>query len=379
MTGLPPHVQAVLDELQRNGSDNLECPVCIDTPENPVLTLCGHVVCRACLFSAAQYAGHLRCPVCRAAVDKNTIVYLPGSVPEPELTLGDDDVVGNKLVSFEDQWRSSTKIDRLMCELKELHAWNVASQTAATCATRGSKRVCRGAAAPGDDLVADVGGGGGSGDGTRGDDVGGPEVPPGDAVVDVVPRGVSPPTRKRRAPVLDDPTGAAADAVPELPSCLCGIVMAPPVHVLVISQWTGMLDLIEVALRNSGITYGRLDGSQSQRTRERVLSSFKDSMVEVLLVSMRAGCLGLNLCKASLVYLCDPWWNPAVEDQAINRVHRLGQTKPVLIKRLVVSGTVETALLALQEKKRAMANSALSSTATQSDRMSFEDLLLLFR
>ncbi len=103
----------------------------------------------------------------------------------------------------------------------------------------------------------------------------------------------------------------------------------------------------------------------------------------------------------------------AVEDQAINRVHRLGQTKPVLIKRLVVSGTVETALLALQvcaccqlhttgvvclapcpalsltlavsippciqEKKRAMANSALSSTATQSDRMSFEDLLLLFR
>jgi hypothetical protein len=117
--------------------------------------------------------------------------------------------------------------------------------------------------------------------------------------------------------------------------------------------------------------------------------------VEVLLVSMRAGCLGLNLCTASLVYLCDPWWNPvsvrlclavcvclcacsesaqrvhhgpclspsgvplpylwplvwggqAVEDQAINRVHRLGQTKPVLIKRLVVAGTVETGLLALQ-------------------------------
>jgi DNA repair protein RAD5 len=70
--------------------------------------------------------------------------------------------------------------------------------------------------------------------------------------------------------------------------------------------------------------------------------------VEVLLVSLKAGCLGLNLTSASLLYMMDAWWNPAVEDQAINRVHRLGQTKPVLIKRLMAADTVEMTLLALQ-------------------------------
>ncbi len=135
-------------------------------------------------------------------------------------------------------------------------------------------------------------------------------------------------------------------------------VVAEDHKALVFSQWTSLLDLVEPELREAGLAFGRLDG----RTRDRagVIGSFQDeSGPPVLLVSLTAGGLGVNLTAADHVFILDPWWNPAVEDQAADRAHRIGQDRPVMVYRLVARGTVEEKILALQEKKRELAEAAL--------------------
>jgi len=127
---------------------------------------------------------------------------------------------------------------------------------------------------------------------------------------------------------------------------------------LVFSQWTAMLDRIEPHLE--GIPFVRLDGSTNDRAG--VVAKFQaDDGPPVMLVSLKAGGTGLNLTAADHVFLVDPWWNPAVEDQAADRAHRIGQDKPVFVYRLVAKDTVEEGILALQEKKRAIADAALAA------------------
>ena len=126
---------------------------------------------------------------------------------------------------------------------------------------------------------------------------------------------------------------------------------------LVFSQWTSLLDLIEPHLRARGVRFERLDGSTVDRGG--VVSRFQDDpSVSVMLLSLKAGGTGLNLTAADHVFLMDPWWNPAAEDQAADRAHRIGQERPVLVHRLIAADTVEERILALQEKKRALASVA---------------------
>lgn len=128
---------------------------------------------------------------------------------------------------------------------------------------------------------------------------------------------------------------------------------------LVFSQWTSFLDLMEPALQTAGLAYLRLDGSTTDRAG--IVSRFQDDGgPPVLLMSLKAGGVGLNLTAADHVIITDPWWNPAAEDQAADRAHRIGQERPVLIQRLVSLATVEERILALQDKKRAMAEAALA-------------------
>ncbi|MBN2574717.1 MAG: DEAD/DEAH box helicase [Deltaproteobacteria bacterium] len=144
---------------------------------------------------------------------------------------------------------------------------------------------------------------------------------------------------------------------------------------LVFSQWTSLLDLIEPALGQAGIPFCRLDGST--RDRGAVVDVFQDvTGPPVMLVSLRAGGTGLNLTAADHVFLCDPWWNPAVEDQAADRAHRIGQDKPVMIYRLVAAGTVEERILELQQRKRAVGDAALGDAAAAAT-LTREDLLAL--
>lgn len=144
---------------------------------------------------------------------------------------------------------------------------------------------------------------------------------------------------------------------------------------LVFSQWTTMLDLIEPHLKAAGIAYSRLDGST--RDRGAVVREFQgDGGPPVMLISLKAGGAGLNLTAADHVFLVDPWWNPAVEDQAADRAHRIGQERPVVVHRLVAMNTVEERILALQGSKRALAEAALSGSQAAGS-LTRDDLLAL--
>jgi SNF2 family DNA or RNA helicase len=152
-------------------------------------------------------------------------------------------------------------------------------------------------------------------------------------------------------------------------------VIADGHKALVFSQWTSLLDLVEPELRAAGFAFTRLDGST--RDRAGVVAHFQDEAgPPVMLLSLRAGGVGLNLTAADHVFLLDPWWNPAVEDQAADRTHRIGQDKPVLIHRLVARDTVEEGILRLQERKRALADAALGG-ADQGGGLSRDELLAL--
>jgi superfamily II DNA or RNA helicase len=144
---------------------------------------------------------------------------------------------------------------------------------------------------------------------------------------------------------------------------------------LVFSQWTSLLDRIEPLLTQAAIGFVRLDGST--RDRAGVVETFQgDDGPPVMLVSLKAGGSGLNLTAADHVFLCDPWWNPAVEDQAADRAHRIGQERPVLIYRLVATDTVEERILELQAKKRAVGEAALGDAAAAAT-LTRDDLLAL--
>jgi len=149
---------------------------------------------------------------------------------------------------------------------------------------------------------------------------------------------------------------------------------------LVFSQWTGLLDRVEPHLRAARMTFARLDGSTPDRGR--VVREFvADHGPKIMLLSLKAGGVGLNLTAADHVFLLDPWWNPAAEDQAADRAHRIGQQRPVLVHRLVAQDTVEEQILRLQAHKRAVAEAALSSDgpmgAQGGEGLSREDLLAL--
>jgi superfamily II DNA or RNA helicase len=124
--------------------------------------------------------------------------------------------------------------------------------------------------------------------------------------------------------------------------------------VLLFSQFTSMLGLIELELEKRGISYARLTGQT--RDRETPIKDFQEGRVPLFLISLKAGGTGLNLTAADTVIHYDPWWNPAVEEQATARAHRIGQDKPVFVYKLMTQGTVEEKILALQNRKRGLAD-----------------------
>ncbi|EJD03691.1 uncharacterized protein FOMMEDRAFT_19080 [Fomitiporia mediterranea MF3/22] len=140
------------------------------------------------------------------------------------------------------------------------------------------------------------------------------------------------------------------------------------VKTVVFSQWTSMLDKVEDALEAAGIRYERLDGTMRRDERTRAMDILKnDPGCEVLLVSLKAGGVGLNLTAAQRVYLMDPYWNPAVENQAVDRIHRLGQRKPVTTVKLIIENTIEARLLEVQKKKTELANMTLGTHLSKAE------------
>jgi len=147
--------------------------------------------------------------------------------------------------------------------------------------------------------------------------------------------------------------------------------------VLVFSQFVSMLKLVREALDEDKIKYEYLDGSTMDRP-ERIDRFQNDPTVPVFLISLKAGGSGLNLTAADTVIHFDPWWNPAVEDQASDRAHRIGQQRPVTVYRLVAKGTIEEQIVSLHRQKRDLADSLLEGGEI-SGKVGAEDLLQLMR
>ena len=148
---------------------------------------------------------------------------------------------------------------------------------------------------------------------------------------------------------------------------------------LIFSQFLGMLALIKGKLTELGVKFEYFDGSTSAPDREKAIQSFQnDESVRVFLISLKAGGVGLNLTAADYVYIVDPWWNPAVEQQAIDRTHRIGQTKNIFAYRMICKDTIEDKILQLQEKKRLLAKELISDDATFVKSLTREDVEYLF-
>jgi SNF2 family DNA or RNA helicase len=149
--------------------------------------------------------------------------------------------------------------------------------------------------------------------------------------------------------------------------------------VLVFSQFLGMLHLIRKKLDEQQIPYEYFDGSTSANDRKIAIENFQDKEhVRVFLISLKAGGVGLNLTAADYVYIVDPWWNPAVEQQAIDRTHRIGQTKNIFAYRMICKDTVEAKIIQLQERKRQLAKDIVADDDTFVKSLSREDVEYLF-
>jgi len=132
--------------------------------------------------------------------------------------------------------------------------------------------------------------------------------------------------------------------------------------VLLFSQFTKMLSLIEVKLQEQQISYSKLTGQT--RNRDQAIDAFRYGDAKVFLISLKAGGVGLNLTEADTVIHYDPWWNPAAENQATDRAYRIGQDKPVFVYKLITENTVEEKILAMQERKRALAEGVYAGKKT---------------
>ncbi len=148
---------------------------------------------------------------------------------------------------------------------------------------------------------------------------------------------------------------------------------------LVFSQFLGMLALIKEKLKSLEVPFEYFDGSTSAHDREKAINRFQnDESCRAFLISLKAGGVGLNLTAADYVYIVDPWWNPAVEQQAIDRTHRIGQTKNIFAYRMICKDTIEDKILQLQEKKRSLARDLIADDTTFVKSLTKEDVEYLF-
>ena len=148
-------------------------------------------------------------------------------------------------------------------------------------------------------------------------------------------------------------------------------------RMLVFSQFTSMLEILQTELSNLKIPYFTITGSTSKEKRLELVKSFNEGTVPVFLISLKAGGVGLNLTGADVVIHYDPWWNLAAQNQATDRAHRIGQTKKVTVYKLIEKQTIEEKIQKLQESKKNLADQVINGESTSLGNMSRDELLEL--
>jgi SNF2 family DNA or RNA helicase len=145
-------------------------------------------------------------------------------------------------------------------------------------------------------------------------------------------------------------------------------------NVIVFSQFTSFLDMIKPELKRREIDYLYLDGQTPLEKRQQIVGEFQEGKRQLFLSSLKAGGLGINLTAANYVILLDPWWNPAIENQAMDRAHRIGQKRVVSVIRLISSQTIEEKIMRLHETKQNLSDDILDGTA-ESYKLTYEDVM----
>ena len=147
--------------------------------------------------------------------------------------------------------------------------------------------------------------------------------------------------------------------------------------ILLFSQFTSMLALLEDSLKERGLSYYKITGETNKQERLAMVKQFNEDDTPVFLISLKAGGVGLNLTGADVVIHYDPWWNLAVQNQATDRAHRIGQTKKVTVYKMIAKGTIEEKIMKLQETKKDLADSIINGDNTGMGSLTKEELLEL--
>ncbi|CAN8321317.1 unnamed protein product [Cochlearia groenlandica] len=297
------------------------CCVCNDPPEDSVISLCGHIFCYQCVSDYIT-GDENTCPVprCREQLAHDVVFSestLRSSIPN-ERGSSSSHIKGPDKSFFQNGEFSSSKIKTVLDILQSL------SNQSSPNSTR-NRAMSSSSSQPYDDD--------------------------------------------------DEVTIVEQTSLPSTPSD------NRPIKTIIFSQWTSMLDLVEFSLIENTIEFRRLDGTMSLFARDRAVKEFNnDPDVKVMIMSLKAGNLGLNMVAACHVILLDLWWNPTTEDQAIDRAHRIGQTRPVTVTRITIKDTVEDRILGLQEEKRKMVASAFGEDhgGSSATRLTVDDLKYLF-
>ncbi len=174
---------------------------------------------------------------------------------------------------------------------------------------------------------------------------------------------------------MDEAHDANSDKVQALFELL-PILIEEGRKILLFSQFTSMIELLEKEMESRDISYVTLTGKT--KNREKVIETFRNTTIPVFLISLKAGGTGLNLTEADTVIHFDPWWNPQVENQATDRSHRIGQTKPVFVYKLICKDTVEEVMLSMQAKKSALVDNLLTLSKGESLKLTLDDVNALF-
>ncbi|KAG7033888.1 Helicase-like transcription factor CHR28 [Cucurbita argyrosperma subsp. argyrosperma] len=312
------------------------CGICNDPPEDAVVSECGHVFCKQCILEHLS-GDDSQCPTAGCKVPLNASLLFSksslcnshsdqlsedNSVVSSSYTVGDSVEPSSSVMYESSKIKAALEVLVSLAKPKEYSSKNSPSQLAVVGASEKS--------------------------------IDAPSTEP-----------------QMEGPKCQDSTNKGS----------CESIGIGVEKAIVFSQWTGMLDLLEAGLKNSSIQYRRLDGTMSVLARDKAVKDFNNvPEVSVMIMSLKAASLGLNMIVACHVLLLDLWWNPTTEDQAIDRAHRIGQTRPVTVLRLTVRDTVEDRILALQQKKREMVSSAFGEDKAggQQTRLTVEDLDYLF-
>ncbi|KAK4176889.1 putative ATP-dependent helicase [Triangularia setosa] len=375
--------------------ESFECPICYDGVEDPVLAIpCGHDTCSECFASLTDNAarnnvltgnenGGAKCPQCRGPVDPSKVikyttfrkVHMPETLPKevkeeelPEISdwtdSSDEEDSDNDSVGSLEDFVVNDESD----ELREGEAAARAKKKAEAKEAKEAKKAAKKAKK----AVKK----------SKGKDTGKSKVEPvnpGQLRTLRVEAGRNKEARRRYMHYLRDNWEDSAKVTQVIE--LLKMIQETNEKTIIFSQWTSLLDLIECQIKYSlKLRHCRYTGDMSRTQRDEAVQDFVENPENrVMLVSLRAGNAGLNLTCASRVIICDPFWNPFIEMQAVDRAHRIGQQKEVQVHRILIKETVEDRIMSLQEQKRELVESALDDVESKKlGRLGVQELAYIF-